>query len=228
MNTENEPKKTGNSMLPRIISAAVLAPIALGAVYWGGWPYYALLGLAVIILAGEWANMVGKRVGWMALGVVYIGLSMWALWKLRVDPEWGTLTLFWLLFVVWSADTGGLLFGSALKGPKLAPNVSPNKTWSGFLGGAATSALVGWGIVWAVTHSAGWEIAALGAVVSVVSQMGDLFESFVKRRFGVKDSGTIIPGHGGLFDRVDGLVAAALAVALINIALKGNVLAWLL
>ena len=214
-------------MKARIISAPVLAPVVLGCVYWGGWPYYVLLGVAGLILAREWVCITGRRAGWVALGVVYIALSGWALYKLRINPEWGLLTLFWLLAVVWSADTGGLLFGSTLKGPKLAPKISPNKTWSGFLGGVGASALFGWLVVWGSLGQAGWEIAAFSAATSVISQMGDLFESFVKRRFGVKDSGNCIPGHGGLFDRVDGLVAAALFVVLVKYH-EGGGLVWLL
>lgn len=216
---------------PRILSAAVLAPVVLGVVYYGGWPYNALVGLTALVLAVEWARMVGRRVPWMAFGVLYIALSCWALWRLRLDPEWGRMSLFWLLAVVWGADTGGYIFGMWLRGPKLAPKISPKKTWSGFLGGTAVAALAGWGVVAFVRDGGldGTGLAVLGfsAVIGVVSQAGDLFESWVKRLFGVKDSGAIIPGHGGLFDRVDGLVAAALVAALVNIALEGNVLAWL-
>jgi len=212
---------------PRIVSAAVLAPVVLGIVYFGGWPYNALVALAALILAAEWARMVGRRPPWMALGVVYIALSCWALWRLRVDPEWGRMAVFWLLAVVWGADTGGYLVGMTLKGPKLAPAISPKKTWSGFLGGLAFAAAGGWGAVAYLKGGAGLEIALFSAFIGVVSQMGDLFESWIKRRFGVKDSGAIIPGHGGLFDRVDGLVAAAIVAVLINIGSRGNVLAWL-
>lgn len=216
----------------RLISAAVLAPLVLGAVYYGDWVFNILIGLVVLILGSEWRRMVGLRLGWLALGMVYIALSCWALWRLRVDPEWGRVTLFWLLAVVWGADTGGYVFGRTLGGPKLAPAISPNKTWSGFLGGTFTSALCGWAVVYFVldnqVYNVEWQIAAFSAAIAVISQIGDLFESWIKRRFGVKDSGAIIPGHGGLFDRVDGLVAAALVVALITIGVRGNVIAWLL
>jgi len=201
--------------------------LVLATVHFGGIFYHVLIGVMGLILASEWANMVGRRPAWMALGVLYVAVSIWALWRLRLDPEWGQMTVFWLLVVVWGADTGGYVFGMSLRGPKLAPSISPNKTWSGFLGGTLVAAFGGWGVVAAMKGDAGLEIALYSAAIGVVSQIGDLFESWVKRRFGVKDSGAIIPGHGGLFDRVDGLVAAALAAALINIAMKGNVLAWL-
>lgn len=216
-----------SSLGQRIISACILAPAVLALVYYGGWPFNALVGLMALILVTEWARMVGKRPAWMALGVVYIAFACWALWRLRLDPEWGRMTLFWLLAVVWGADTGGFFFGMSLKGPKLAPAISPNKTWSGFLGGTLTAALGGWAVVAYMKGDASLEIALYSAAIAVASQLGDLFESWIKRRFGVKDSGAIIPGHGGMFDRVDGLVAAALAAALINIGMQGNVLAWL-
>jgi len=185
-----------------------------------------------LILASEWANMVGRRPAWMALGVLYVAVSIWALWRLRLDPEWGQMTVFWLLVVVWGADTGGYVFGMSLRGPKLAPSISPNKTWSGFFGGTLLGALAGWGMVSyfrpeVALEMAAFKIIAFSAAMAVVSQVGDLLESWVKRRFDVKDSGSIIPGHGGLFDRVDGLVATAIALALINIVLQGNVLVWL-
>lgn len=216
-----------SSLGPRIVSAVVLAPVVLALVYFGGWPFTGLVGLVAVILAMEWARMVGQRPVWLALGVLYIALTCWALWRLRLDPEWGRMTLFWLLAVVWGADTGGFAFGMTLRGPKLAPAISPNKTWSGFVGGTLVAALGGWAVVAYMKGEAGLEIALFSALIGVASQMGDLFESWIKRRFGVKDSGAIIPGHGGLFDRVDGLVAAALATALINIGFKSNVLAWL-
>lgn len=215
----------------RIISAAILGPIVLAIVYFGGWPFNILMGLLVMGLASEWMRMVGQRPAWMLLGLFYITISCWALWRLRLDPEWGLMTLFWLLAVVWGADTGGYFVGRQFGGPKLAAKISPNKTWSGFMGGVLTSAVAGWGIVYLFLQDTdqvvGLEIAAFSAVISVVSQMGDLFESSVKRRFGVKDSGNIIPGHGGLFDRIDGLVAAAIVTAFITLSGNGNVLIWL-
>jgi phosphatidate cytidylyltransferase len=216
-----------NPLILRIVSAVVLAPAVLALVYYGGWPFNALVGVIAVILAAEWARMVDKRVPWMILGVVYIAFSCWALWLLRLDPQWGRMTLFWLLAVVWGADTGGFVFGKTLGGPKLASTISPNKTWAGFVGGTLCAAIGGWAVVAYVKGSASLEIALFSAAIGVVSQVGDLLESWVKRRFGIKDSGAIIPGHGGLFDRVDGLVAAALASALINIGFRGNVLSWL-
>lgn len=217
----------------RLLSAFVLAPLVLAAVYVGEWIYIGLIGLMGLILVSEWANMVERRAPWMVTGVIYIALAVWSLWHLRTDAEMGRLTIFWLLAVVWGADTGGYAFGITFGGPKLAPKISPNKTWSGFLGGTLTAALAGWGVVSYFRpevglNDAGAFVALIGAALAVVSQIGDLLESSVKRRFDVKDSGNIIPGHGGVFDRVDGLVAAAIALAVVTVSLHENVLAWLL
>jgi len=225
-------KILSKTLILRILSALVLAPLVLATVHFGGIFYHVLIGVMGLILASEWANMVGRRPAWMALGVLYVAVSIWALWRLRLDPEWGQMTVFWLLVVVWGADTGGYVFGMSLRGPKLAPSISPNKTWSGFFGGTLLGALAGWGMVSyfrpeVALEMAAFKIIAFSAAMAVVSQVGDLLESWVKRRFDVKDSGSIIPGHGGLFDRVDGLVATAIALALINIVLQGNVLVCL-
>jgi len=221
----SSPKK--KAIFLRIVSTAVLAPVALATVHIGGMLYLVLIAVMGLILAYEWASMVGRRVTWMLLGAVYVSFSIWALWQLRLDPEWGAMTLYWLFAVVWGADTGGYIFGMTLGGPKLAPAISPNKTWSGFVGGTTLGAIAGWGVVGLFREDVGYEVVVFSALLAVVSQVGDLFESWIKRRFGVKDSGAIIPGHGGLFDRVDGLVAVALALVLINMSMRSNVLVWL-
>ncbi|MCW8915823.1 MAG: phosphatidate cytidylyltransferase [Magnetovibrio sp.] len=220
------------SLMMRLGSAFVLGPLVLAAVYFGAGFYHAVIAIMGLVLIFEWSNMVGRRPLWLALGAVYVVFSVWALWHLRLDPEWGALIVFWLLAVVWGADTGGYVFGKSIGGPKLAPNISPNKTWSGFVGGMMTSAVAGWGVVSYFRpevglNDIGLSVVIASALLSVVSQIGDLMESSVKRRFDVKDSGNIIPGHGGVFDRVDGLVASAIALAAVNIVLQENLLAWL-
>ncbi len=218
--------------MTRLGSAFVLAPLVLAAVYFGSSFYHAVIGIMGLILVYEWSSMVGRRPLWLALGAVYVTFAVWALWRLRLDPEWGALSIYWLLAVVWGADTGGYAFGKSIGGPKLAPTISPNKTWSGFAGGLLTSAVAGWAVASYFRPEIGLNEIGLAIVIasaglSVVSQIGDLLESSVKRRFDVKDSGNIIPGHGGVFDRVDGLVASAIVLATINILLQENVLAWL-
>jgi len=163
--------------------------------------------------------------GWLAFGALYIGLPGIALIWIAGDPQWGRETLVVLIAAVAATDIGAYFTGRAIAGPKLAPRVSPGKTWAGLVGGIACGAAVSaaLGPVLGYPPALG---AALGGGLAVISQMGDLFESAIKRRFGVKDSGGIIPGHGGLFDRVDGHIAAACAVAAAQWATGGSVLTW--
>ncbi len=153
----------------------------------------------------------GSRWAWW--GVPYIALPGLALILIRQSPEFGLLAVLWLFAIVWSADTFAYVFGRLIGGPKLAPSISPNKTWAGLLGavcgGLSASAMVGW----YAGLPALWPLVIAGALLAVLEQLGDLFESAAKRRFGVKDSGRIIPGHGGVLDRVDGLMFAAVAAA---------------
>ncbi len=151
---------------------------------------------------------------WLCFGVLYIGVPCLAILWLRhqgaaLSPEktWAPAAL--LFFQVWATDTGAYIAGRLVGGPKLAPSISPKKTWSGLMGGMFCSALVmgGCATAWGFTH-ANWYFAA-GLILAVVAQGGDLFESYVKRRAGVKDSGHIVPGHGGILDRIDGLLMAA-------------------
>lgn len=160
-----------------------------------------------------------------ACGALYIGIPVVALLWLRHDPVYGMVTIFWLLAVVWATDTGALFAGRSIGGPKLAPAISPNKTWSGFFGGIAAAVAVS--LIAALWYGAAvLPIIVAGIALSIVSQLGDLLESRVKRYLNVKDSGSIIPGHGGLFDRVDGLLAAAPVLAAIYLVVGGGSALW--
>ncbi len=208
--------KTGSSgLIVRVISAFVLAPVVLATVYAGSPFFEALVGAAALILAYEWNRLCGGRMGWLIAGAFYIGLPCWALLLIRADPAHGRETLFWLLAVVWASDTGAYAFGRLIGGPKLAPVISPNKTWAGLAGGISMAAVIGVGSAFILDHTAILALAGWSALTGAVSQAGDLVESWVKRHFGVKDTGNLIPGHGGLLDRVDGLLVAALGVAAI-------------
>ncbi len=158
---------------------------------------------------------------WCVAGLVYCGGLLLAPIVLRADPVFGFFAILFLFAVVWSTDIGAYIAGRALGGPKLMPRISPNKTWSGATGGLVAG--VGSGI--SVAMFAGIEnLAAIGLtafVLSIASQVGDLLESAIKRQFNVKDASWIIPGHGGLMDRLDGFVVASIVAVLIGLAHGG-------
>ena len=163
----------------------------------------------------------------LALGVPYAGLGAVALLWLRADSMVGLVDLLFLLLLVWASDIGAYITGRLLGGPKLAPQVSPGKTWSGALGGLAAAIAAGL-LVATLSHAAEHpvRVAAIAAALGIVAQAGDLLESLLKRHFGVKDSGRLIPGHGGLLDRVDALLAAAPVTALLALAAGRGVVLW--
>jgi len=146
---------------------------------------------------------------WLALGIVYITVPCIALLWLRALPGMGCEIVFWILGVVWATDMGAYCAGILVGGPKLAPRISPNKTWAGLAGGFAMAALVSGLLVRLEEAFSLWPLVCLGAFLALVEQMGDLFESFVKRHFGVKDTSRLIPGHGGVLDRLDGLLVVS-------------------
>jgi phosphatidate cytidylyltransferase len=152
---------------------------------------------------------------WSAAGFCYAAAAQLASVLVRKDAAHGFAALFLVLLVVWAADIGGYFAGRGIGGPKLWPRVSPKKTWAGAIGGFAGGLAVAGAFAAAGAGKAG-PLLALAAFLSVISQLGDLFESAVKRRFGVKDSSHIIPGHGGLMDRLDGFVAAIVAAAILG------------
>ncbi|MBR1246959.1 phosphatidate cytidylyltransferase [Bradyrhizobium sp. AUGA SZCCT0169] len=152
---------------------------------------------------------------WSAAGFCYAAVAEVASVLLRLDPVKGFIALIFLLVIVWVTDSGGYFAGRGIGGPKLWPRVSPKKTWAGALGGFVASLAVA-GIFAVLDLGKIGPLLMISGVLSVVSQLGDLFESAVKRRFGVKDSSQIIPGHGGLLDRLDGFVAAVAVAALIG------------
>jgi len=167
-----------------------------------------------------------KAALWMASGALYIGIPCVSLIWIRSDWDNGMLAVIWLLVLVWSADSGAYAAGRLIGGPKMAPRISPNKTWAGLAGCVVAAAVAGVG----VAHFAGLdgymkiEAALVSGLVGMVSQGGDLVESAFKRHFGVKDSSHLIPGHGGVLDRVDALLAAVVAAALINLTSKVTLL----
>jgi len=209
------------NLLMRVLAALVLIPVAVGVAYAGGWWWAALVTAISIGLFIEWRMIVGAdRTGWVALGVVYATAALAASVVVRLDPVWGFAALMFVLLIVWVTDIGGYFAGRGIGGPKLWPRVSPKKTWAGAIGGLVLSLVVAAGFAW---YGVGrlMPLLVLATVLTVVSQLGDLFESAVKRNFGVKDSSHIIPGHGGLLDRLDGYVFAVVAAALIGFVRSG-------
>ncbi|KIL98902.1 Phosphatidate cytidylyltransferase [Paramagnetospirillum magnetotacticum MS-1] len=188
------------------------------------------IGLAMVLLAaltsGGLAGNDRSGRGWAGFGVFYAGLPSVALVWIRAHPQFGAEIIAWILLVVWATDIGAYAFGRMIGGPKLLPSVSPKKTWAGLIGGMLCAALTGVGMAFWAGASENTSLAVISAAVAVVAQIGDLFESWIKRRCNVKDSSNIIPGHGGVLDRVDGLLTTALAVAAFSLATGKTVLDW--
>jgi phosphatidate cytidylyltransferase len=265
-----------NPLIPRILSALVLAPVAVAAA-WFGSPWLPLV--TVIAAAGmgwEWARLCrGGRLGasggmlvavvtaaviaaelaglsaafglslagaalvfatarsggdrqpyWLALGALWVAVPcvLW-LWLAGNDAA-GRVTLLWIFAVVWATDIGAYAVGRRFGGLRLAPRWSPRKTWAGLIGGIGCAALAGWATAQLVGASPVLPLVLVSAALAIVEQFGDLAESVAKRRFGVKDSSGLIPGHGGLLDRLDGLLAVIPAVALLTAVGGGSVLTW--
>ena len=267
-----------SDLVPRILSAAVLAPLAIVAAYLpsssypeiGAWIFGLFWLLAAVAVWWEWTALVSGRENrllflfgtsalvlamvvaefsmartrtpmliialgalaagvfaraerrlWVAAGLLYAGVLLTAPVLLRRDPEYGFVLMLFLFALVWATDVAGYFAGRAIGGPKLAPRISPNKTWSGAIGGAIGAMLAGG----AVAAFAGIDnllaIAFVAFGLSVVAQAGDLFESALKRRFGAKHAGNLIPGHGGVMDRLDGFIAAAAAAMALGLARAG-------
>jgi len=167
-----------------------------------------LVSVFLIRRVGGWSERL-----WAVVGIVYLGVPAVAFLALRDLPH-GMQLVFWLVIVVVATDVFAYLTGRSIGGPKLAPRISPGKTWSGLAGGAAGALILGGAFAFMVGW--GWLQGGLFALIlALVAQSGDLFESFIKRRAGVKDSGHLIPGHGGLLDRLDGYLFAVPTLALL-------------
>jgi len=206
-----------------LLAGIAALPVLLGA-YVTPW-FGLLVGLAGILLLHRLAGSRNAAPIWTAAGLAWIiGPCIGFVW-LRSEPA-GTATLFWLLAVVWAIDTAAYIAGKTIGGPKLAPRISPKKTWAGLIGGLLAAILVGLAAALIVGSDKIWQVALLSGALAIVEQIGDMAESFAKRRFGVKDSGNLIPGHGGLLDRLDGMLAVVVAVVILSLVTGGSVLTW--
>ena len=270
-------RANARNLTRRIISACVLAPLALGATYVGGWAFIAVCLIAASAVLWEWASLKGHppdvavlacglpmlvfaaalagqgenqpaiavtmvgamlaaaaplsprysvtalRSGWSAGGVIYAGIVLLCPIFLRNDPQFGLQALLFLFAIVWATDILAYFVGRAVGGPLLWPRLSPNKTWAGAVGGLVGGVAAGIAVAYASGGPRAAVAGVLALILSIVAQAGDLFESAVKRRFGVKDASNLIPGHGGMMDRLDGFLVAALAAVLIGILRQGLV-----
>ena len=259
-------KPSGNLML-RVVSSAVLAPLAIGIAYLGGWPFAIFWTIAGIAVWWEWTKLVhpsghigvlvtgicalviqmllsmndrddvaimiaglgglaaaiisARNAVWAFAGVVYASVLVIAPTQIRGDDRTGFMAIVFVFAVVWATDIVAYFTGRAIGGPKLAPAISPNKTWSGAIGGLIGAVAGGAAVAMPSNAKTFLIIAAVAIALSIASQGGDLFESRMKRLFNVKDSSALIPGHGGVMDRVDGFVAAALLALMIGAARAG-------
>lgn len=198
----------------RLALYALVVPLAIMAPLLGAGPGFLALGLigAAFFFVGA-----TTRSAWLAGGVIYIAVPVLALLLIRQQKDIGLLYTIWTLALVWMCDIGAYFAGRLIGGPKLAPVVSPNKTWAGLFGGMLAASL----FAVALHYGCGLGKAAVltTPLLAVLAQCGDLFESWLKRRAGMKDSGTLFPGHGGALDRLDGLVPVAPAAALLVVVL---------
>jgi phosphatidate cytidylyltransferase len=183
----------------------------------------AVLGLVMLLLVG--GLMIWRLGRFAGLGIPYAGIGGISLLWLRLQPGTGLRDVMFLVVVVWGTDIGAYLVGRIVGGRKLAPKISPGKTISGSIGGLVIGALAG-ALLAGRGHGIDFYALPAGILLSVFAQAGDLLESWIKRRLGVKDSGRTIPGHGGLFDRLDGFLAAAPCAAILALCVQGGLPLW--
>ena len=201
----------------RSIVGAMLIVVALIAAALGGYAFAVLVALAACVMFYEWRRIVaGWGFGWQVAGFVYALVPALALLWIRERSLVGLELLLWVFITTWSVDIGAYFAGRTIGGPRLAPAISPNKTWAGLIGGMLAAALFGG--LWAWLLQLPSILIPLAAPFAAAAQGGDLFESWLKRRAGLKDSGEWLPGHGGALDRLDGLVVVAILTAAAMIA----------
>lgn len=210
----------------RAASAVVMVAVAGTALWLGGWVWMAFVALVALGVLWEWRGLVAgfqpspmKRGLWNAGGLVYVGLAAFILTVIRTRDADAFAAVIAVGSVI-ATDIGAYFAGRTFGGPKIAPKISPSKTWSGLGGGMLGAALllfVAYHFYDRVPLPMALMAIPVGAVVAIVAQAGDFFESWMKRRAGVKDSGKLIPGHGGLFDRVDGLLAVCFVLGVLSL-----------
>ena len=222
---KSEPEKKASDLKIRLISAVAMALIAGFALWVGSWLFAIFVVTIALAIIFEWYNLAenfgySKNITyvWLALGVIYIGFAAFTLIYFRLKDTTYIPTLM-LLLVVIATDAGAYFAGRRFGKRKLAPSISPGKTWEGLLGGVIAAAIL-WCFYNVANNSAIWYEALLsGMAMAILAQLGDLFESWMKRKAGKKDSSNILPGHGGLFDRADGILAVFFVLGIFHIPL---------
>jgi phosphatidate cytidylyltransferase len=224
--------KKHSELLLRTISASVLAPIVLFLIYVGGYAFDAAIMVITLLMAYEWVGLIQGElhnmtrrsiIFWKLAGLVYIALPFFSLIWIRDQPQ-GMRIIYWLMALIWATDIACYFTGRAIGGWKLAPKISPNKTWSGLVGGIVAAAMVGVATVYITDPLKPLALISLSTMLGIYAQIGDLLESGLKRFFGVKHSGDLLPGHGGILDRVDGIVLVAPKVAFVVLFDLGGIL----
>ncbi len=201
-----------NELAVRTLTGVIMIVVALIASYVGGTVFAWAVAAVATLMFYEWTRITkGWGPGWYVAGFIYALLPALALLWVRERDAHGLYLLIWIFIVTWSTDIGAYFAGRTFGKRKLAPTISPNKTVEGLLGGIAAAALFGG--AWTLATGLGTALIVLVPVLAVAAQAGDLFESGMKRRAGVKDSGAWLPGHGGALDRLDGLVPVAVLTA---------------
>jgi phosphatidate cytidylyltransferase len=195
-----------------IVQTTAVAAVAILVTL--GHPGFALIALVCAGGLISLASLSSGKLVWSLAGLACAALPAWALVWLHSDSDLGVAALLYLFAVAWTTDTASYVAGTLMGGPKLAPSISPHKTWSGLIVGILAPALIGSAFALALKGTSGLRLALVSVAIAVACQIGDLSESALKRRFGAKDMSHLIPGHGGLLDRIDGLLIAALAAAL--------------
>ncbi len=200
-----------SELAQRVVSGVILAIAVLFITWWHPTSFATLCGLGAWILWKEWRALTRTRGAWFTIGgALYIAAAIASLIALRREED-GFYIILLLFAVVWSGDIGGYVFGKLMGRHKIAPAISPGKSWEGLAGSILTTAAVLYSITLATgAHNPWWSYLMVAAAVSSIGLGGDMFESALKRRAGVKDSGRLIPGHGGLFDRVDALLPVSI------------------
>lgn len=196
----------------RIIVGIILAAVAICLIGAGGYVFALSAAIMAALIFREWRHLTGASLKWMTAGFFYALLPVLALTLLRLQPN-GLWLVTWIVAVTAATDIGAFFSGRLIGGPKLCPALSPKKTWSGLIGGMIAAAVTAYFI--ADFGHLPFVMKVIGAPMAVVAQVGDFFESWLKRRANVKDSGNLLPGHGGIMDRVDGLLPVALLTAIL-------------